>query len=95
MGERRWARADTATRVTRSVALILAAAAALTATGFMADAAGEMARYEDSVAGLIGALSVLIMVATALVVLFAWAGWKLTTPAVRAEFERTPVAPER
>ena len=39
MGERRWARADTATRVTRAVALILAAAAALIATGFMADAA--------------------------------------------------------
>ncbi|MCA1336262.1 glucans biosynthesis glucosyltransferase MdoH [Pseudooceanicola marinus] len=39
MGERRWARADTATRVTRAVALTLAAAAALTATGFMADAA--------------------------------------------------------
>ncbi len=48
----------------------------------------------NPVAGLVGALSLLIMAATALVALFAWAGWKLTTPAVRAEFERAPVPAE-
>ena len=62
--------------------------------GVMADAAGNASGPETPVAGLIGALAVLILCATVLVVLFAWAGWKLTTPAVRAEFERTPVAAE-
>ncbi|MCE8023784.1 hypothetical protein [Billgrantia aerodenitrificans] len=93
---RRWARPAFLGLMAAGFVGVLGGAALTPLTfGFMADAAGEMARYEDSVAGLIGALSVLIMLATALVVLFAWAGWKLTTPAVRAEFERTPVATER
>ena len=72
-------------------------AAALTPMtfGFLPDAAiTEAVNPGNPVAGLVGALSLLIMVATALVALFAWAGWKLTTPAVRAEFDRTPIAPE-
>jgi len=37
---------------------------------------------------LTGMLGVLIVIATLLAVLFAWAGWRLVTPAVRAEFAR-------
>lgn len=59
---------------------------------FMADSAVDLAGNEDPVAGLTTALAVLIMVSTALLVLFAWTSWKLVTPAVRSEFERTPVA---
>ncbi|MCC5882760.1 MAG: hypothetical protein JJU25_09015 [Halomonas sp.] len=92
---RRWARPAFIALVGAGFVGVLGGAALTPLTfGFMADAAGEMASHEDSVAGLIGALSVLIMFATVLVVLFAWAGWKLTTPAVRAEFERTPIAAE-
>ncbi|EWG98624.1 hypothetical protein [Halomonas sp. BC04] len=68
-------------------------AAALTPMtfGFLPDAAiSEAVNPGNPVAGLVGALSLLIMAATVLVALFAWAGWKLTTPAVRAEFDRTP-----
>lgn len=92
---RRWARPAFIALVGAGFVGVLGGAALTPLTfGFMADAAGEMASHEDSVAGLIGALSVLIMFATVLVVLFAWAGWKLTTPAVRAEFERMPIAAE-
>lgn len=54
----------------------------------------EAVNVEDPVAGLIGLLGVLILFATLLTALFAWAGWKLTTPAVRAEFDRTPLPAE-
>ncbi|TFH87711.1 hypothetical protein EQG41_06440 [Billgrantia azerbaijanica] len=37
---------------------------------------------------LTGMLGTLIVIATLLAVLFAWAGWRLATPAVRAEFDR-------
>jgi hypothetical protein len=91
---RRWARPAFLGLMAAGFVGVLGGAALTPLTfGFMADA-GNMASTEDSVTGLIGALSVLIMVATVLVVLFAWAGWKLTTPAVRAEFERMPVAAE-
>jgi hypothetical protein len=72
-------------------------AAALTPMtfGLLPEAATtEVVNPGNPVAGLVGALSLLIMAATALVALFAWAGWKLTTPAVRAEFERGPVPAE-
>ncbi|RCV88986.1 hypothetical protein DU505_12765 [Billgrantia montanilacus] len=72
-------------------------AAALTPMtfGFLPDAAtADAVNPANPVAGLIGALGLLILAATVLVALFAWAGWKLTTPAVRAEFDRTPIAPE-
>ncbi|MCG6656892.1 hypothetical protein HOP52_03745 [Halomonas campisalis] len=72
-------------------------AAALTPMtfGLLPEAATtEAVNPGNPVAGLVGALSLLIMAATALVALFAWAGWKLTTPAVRAEFDQTPVTPE-
>lgn len=93
---RRWARSAFLGLMAAGFVGVLGGAALTPLTfGFMADAAGEMASHEDSVAGLIGALSVLIMFATVLVVLFAWAGWKLTTPAVRAEFEGAAVAAER
>lgn len=58
--------------------------------GFIADAANGGLGSEDPVGGLISMLAVLIMVSTALLILFAWASWKLVTPAVRTEFERTP-----
>jgi preprotein translocase subunit SecG len=54
----------------------------------------EAINVEDPVAGLIGLLGGLILFATLLTALFAWAGWKLTTPAVRAEFEHVPVPAE-
>ncbi|WP_416138479.1 hypothetical protein ACM26W_18790 [Halomonas sp. HK25] len=54
----------------------------------------EAINVEDPVAGLVGMLGGLILVATLFTALFAWAGWKLTTPAVRAEFERLPVPAE-
>lgn len=54
----------------------------------------EAVNVEDPVAGLIGLLGGLILFATLLTALFAWAGWKLTTPAVRAEFDRTPLPAE-
>ena len=60
--------------------------------GLMADSAVDLAGNEDPVAGLTTALAILIMLSTALLVLFAWTSWKLVTPAVRSEFERTPVA---
>ncbi|RDB44364.1 hypothetical protein DU490_03345 [Halomonas sp. DQ26W] len=72
-------------------------AAALTPMtfGFLPDAAtADAVNPTNPVAGLVGALALLILAATTLVALFAWAGWKLTTPAVRAEFDRTPIAPE-
>ena len=54
----------------------------------------EAVNVEDPVAGLVGLLGGLILIATLLTALFAWAGWKLTTPAVRAEFEHAPVPAE-
>ncbi|MGR2738817.1 hypothetical protein ACUY1T_10230 [Billgrantia sp. Q4P2] len=90
---RRWARPSFVGLMSAGFVGVLGGAALTPLTfGFMADAAGNVASPEDPVAGLIGALALLIMIATMLVVLFAWAGWKLTTPAVRAEFERTPIA---
>ena len=63
--------------------------------GLLPDAATtEAVNVEDPVAGLVGMLGGLILAATLFTALFAWAGWKLTTPAVRAEFERTPVPAE-
>ncbi|MFQ3789854.1 hypothetical protein [Halomonas sp. A29] len=92
---RRWARPAFIGLVGAGFVGVLGGAALTPLTfGFMADAAGNMTGSEDPVAGLIGALALLILIATVLVVLFAWAGWKLTTPAVRAEFERTPIAAE-
>ena len=60
--------------------------------GFMADSAVDLAGNEDPVARLTTALAVLIMVSTALLTLFAWTSWKLVSPAVRSEFERTSAA---
>ena len=60
--------------------------------GFMADSAVDLAGNEDPVARLTTALAMLIMVSTALLILFAWTSWKLVSPAVRSEFERAPVA---
>ncbi|MCE8021835.1 hypothetical protein HOP51_17190 [Halomonas sp. MCCC 1A11036] len=92
---RRWARPAFLTLMAAGFVGVLGGAALTPLTfGFMADAAGNVAGPEDPVAGLIGALAVLILFATLLVVLFAWACWKLTTPAIRAEFERMPVAAE-
>ncbi|PMR77402.1 hypothetical protein [Billgrantia endophytica] len=63
--------------------------------GLLPDAAmADAVNPAHPVAGLVGALGLLVLMATLLVALFAWAGWKLTTPAVRAEFDRTPIAPE-
>ncbi|MCE8034975.1 MAG: hypothetical protein LPK20_05400 [Halomonas sp.] len=90
---RRWARPSFIGLMSAGFVGVLGGAALTPLTfGFMADAAGNATSPDDPVAGLIGALAVLILFATLLVVLFAWAIWKLTTPAVRAEFERTPVA---
>lgn len=58
----------------------------------MADSAADLTGNEDPVASLTTVLAVLIMVSTALLILFAWTSWKLVSPAVRSEFERTPVA---
>lgn len=63
--------------------------------GLLPEATTEAAiNTQEPVAGLIGLLGGLILAATLLTVLFAWAGWTLTTPAVRAEFEPAPVPPE-
>ncbi|WP_445156551.1 hypothetical protein [Halomonas sp. E14] len=92
---RRWARRAFVTLMAAGFVGVLGGAALTPLTfGFMAEAADSMAGLEDPVAGLIGALAVLILFATVSVVLFAWAIWKLTTPDVRAEFDRTPVAAE-
>jgi hypothetical protein len=62
--------------------------------GLLPEATTEAAiNTQEPVAGLIGLLGGLILAATLLTVLFAWAGWKLTTPAVRAEFEPAPGPP--
>ncbi|WP_290649095.1 hypothetical protein [Aquisalimonas sp.] len=45
--------------------------------------------HENPLAGLIGILAAGIATATVLAGLFAWVGWKLTDPEIRAEFERT------
>lgn len=55
--------------------------------GFLADASVEVPSTENPVANLTGTLAVLIMISTALLILFAWASWKLVTPDVRTEFE--------
>lgn len=93
---RRWARpAFVGLMLAGFVGVFGAAALTPMTFGLLPEAATtEAVNPGNPVAGLVGALSLLIMMATALVALFAWAGWKLTTPAVRAEFDRTPIAPE-
>lgn len=51
-------------------------------------AVAEAAVIEESMTGLIALLAGLTLAGTVFSVLFAWAGWRLTTPVVRAEFER-------
>ncbi|WP_253446876.1 hypothetical protein [Halomonas sp. Y3] len=63
--------------------------------GLLPEATTEAAiNTQEPVAGLIGLLGGLILAATLLTVLFAWAGWKLTTPAVRDEFEPATTSTE-
>ncbi|MGJ7458749.1 hypothetical protein [Halomonas sp. RA08-2] len=88
-----WARrAFVALMVAGFVGVLGGAALTPLTFGLLPEAATtEAVNAEDPVAGLVGMLGGLILVATLFTALFAWAGWKLTTPAVRAEFERTPV----
>ncbi|WP_404295286.1 hypothetical protein [Halomonas sp.] len=93
---RPWARrAFVALMIAGFVGVLGGAALTPLTFGLLPDAATtEAVNAEDPVAGLVGMLGGLILVSTLFTALFAWAGWKLTTPAVRAEFEGTPVPAE-
>ncbi|WP_245795418.1 hypothetical protein [Thioalkalivibrio denitrificans] len=45
---------------------------------------------DDPLAGMVGLLGGMIVLATALTALFAWVAWKLTRPQIKAEFEPSP-----
>ncbi len=70
------------------VAVIGGVALTPLAFGFLAEAALPEVQQGNPLGGMIGVLSIGIMGATVLVGIFGWVGWKLTTPAVRAEFEQ-------
>lgn len=70
------------------VAVIGGVALTPLAFGFLAEAALPEVQQGNPLGGMVGALSIGIMGATVLAGIFGWVGWKLTTPAVRAEFEQ-------
>jgi hypothetical protein len=89
---RRWARrAFLGLMVCGFVATVGAAALTPLAFALLPHEAGTMAESPDEpLAGLIGALGLLIVAATTLAALFAWSGWQLTRSATRIEFNDEP-----
>ena len=71
------------------VAVIGGVALTPLAFGFLAEAALPEVQQGSPLGGMVGALALGIMGATVLAGIFGWVGWRLTTPAVRAEFEQT------
>lgn len=93
---RHWARrAFLALMALGFVATVGGAAVTPLAFALLPDEAAAAAVDPDQpMAGLVGLLGALIITATALTALFSWVAWKLTRPAVRAEFESNPVEAE-
>jgi hypothetical protein len=84
---RRWARlAFVGLMVGGFFGTFVLMALSTTVFGLLPDGSTPQVDAENPLGGLVGVLAMGIVGATVLAGLFGWAGWKLTSPAVRAEF---------
>lgn len=88
---RRWARpVFVGLMVAGFMGSLLAVALTPVVFTLLPEQGAEVVGDGGSASVLVVLLAGVIAVATALAAVFAWTGWKLTQPAVRADFERKP-----